>query len=322
MQQPKSLFGPLFLIAAGAIWLLVKANSIPAANLWALTHIWPYLLIAAGVGIILRPYWKYTSLLMDVLVIGGVTLAVVFAPVLGWANPSMSFMVGDGDFYFGPGEPGSGKVISQTREVSGFDSIEVSFFAEVFISQGKTESVKVEAEDNVLPGLKTEVRGDTLHIFYKTGNDKHVRPTKPVKISIVVKDLKAVSFDGAGELSIAGLETDDLNVSASGAGTLRLNEITAKNLSVDLSGAGDVSASGSADNLDLTISGVGKFDGADLHSQTANASLSGVGSATVWVDDKLDAEISGVGSVSYYGAEDAVTKQIGGLGGVKYLGDK
>ena len=168
---------------------------------------------------------------------------------------------------------------------------------------------------------KTEVDGDTLHIFYKVENGKHVRPTKPVKITIVVKDLKDVNFDGAGELTIDGLETDELNFSASGAGNLKLNEIAVKNLSVTLSGAGNVTASGTADNLDLTISGVGKFDGKDLHSQVASANLSGVGSATVWVEDELDAEISGAGSVNYYGSA-TVTRQVSGIGSVNHMGDQ
>src|SRR5512138_1474501 len=92
MEHRRSLFGPLLLIAAGVIWLLVKAGTIPAANLWALTYIWPFLLIAAGLGIILRPYLKYISIVLDVLIIGGAVLAVLFAPQLGWTNPSMLTM--------------------------------------------------------------------------------------------------------------------------------------------------------------------------------------------------------------------------------------
>jgi hypothetical protein len=233
----------------------------------------------------------------------------------------MVYMWGDNDFYVGPTEPGSGKVITQTRTVSTFDSIEISYPAHVIVSQGSSESVKIEADDNVLPGLKTEVRGDTLQIFYRVENGNHVRPSKPVKITIVVKELKDVNFDGSGELTIDRLETEDLNISASGAGNLELNEIAVKNLSVTLSGAGNVSASGEADNLDLIISGVGKFDGKDLHSQVANANLSGVGSATLWVDGELDAEISGAGSVNYYGSAE-VTKQVSGIGGVNHVGNK
>ena len=79
MQQNRSLFGPLLLIAAGIVWLLVKSGTVPSANLWALTHIWPFLLIAAGLGIILKSYWRYTSMVLDVLIIGGAILAILYA---------------------------------------------------------------------------------------------------------------------------------------------------------------------------------------------------------------------------------------------------
>ena len=81
-----------------------------------------------------------------------------------------------------------------------------------------------------------------------------------------------------------------------------MNDINVKKLSVNLSGAGSMTASGTADDLDVNISGFGDFKGADLHDKSANVNISGAGSATVWVDDKLDAEISGAGSVNYYGS--------------------
>src|SRR5215210_8103277 len=127
MQQRRSLFGPLLLIAAGVVWLLVKAGTIPSANLWALTHIWPFLLIAAGLGIILRSYWSYTSLVLDVLIIGGAVLAILFAPQLGWANPSIITMFNNGEVFLGPGERGSGNIVTESREVSGFKAIEVRY---------------------------------------------------------------------------------------------------------------------------------------------------------------------------------------------------
>jgi hypothetical protein len=321
MEYPRSIFWPLLLIAAGLMWLLVKSGTIPTGNLWALTHIWPFLLIAAGVGLILRPYWRYSSVLLDIVVIGGAVLAILYAPRLGWANPNMVFAFGDSDFYVGPTERGSRNVVSETREVSGFDSIEVDYPANVFVSQGSSESVAVEADDNFLPGLKTEVRNNTLRIYYEVENNKRVNPSKAVKITIVVKDLKDVNFESAGELNLTGIETDDLSVSVSGAGNLELEKISAHNLSVVLSGAGSMTASGSTDDLRVVISGFGSYDGKDMHSQTADVNLSGAGSATVWVDDELDAQISGAGSVEYYGAA-AVRKNISGVGGVNHVGNK
>jgi hypothetical protein len=322
MEQKRSLFGPLLLIAAGVVWLLVKSGNIPSANLWALTHIWPFLLIAAGLGIILRPYWQYTSVLLDVLIIGGAILAIVFAPQFGWASPPMPWMFeNNGEVFMGPGERGSGNVITQTREVSNFNAIEISYPAQVLISQGSQESLKIEAEDNLLPNLKTEVRSGTLEIFYRREDRKHVNPTKMVKITIVVKDLADVAFTSAGELKIDQLETDVLDVSLSGAGNLDLDEVQVNELGVSLSGAGSMNASGSADELDLNISGFGDFNGADLHGNMARVNISGAGSATVWVDEELVAGISGAGSVSYYGSAD-VTKQISGVGSVSHAGDK
>lgn len=321
MSQTRSIFGPLLLIAAGAIWLLTQSGTIPSGNLWALTHIWPYVLIAAGIGLILRAYWQYANILMDVIIIGGVVLAIVFAPQLGWDNPSITGVFRDGNFQIGPGERGSGNIVTETRTVTAFKAIEVDYPAQVFITQGSSESVKVEADDDFLPGLQTVVRGNRLEIFYKVNDGKRINPTKPVKITIVVKDLGKVDFSSAGELTIDGLKTDVLEISVSGAGNMKLNNIAAKDLAVDLSGAGSMTASGTADRLNVSISGFGSFTGKDLHSKTADVELSGAGSATVWVDDRLDAQISGAGSVNYYGSPE-VTKQISGVGSVNKSGDK
>ena len=321
MQHNRSLFGPLLLIAAGVIWLLVKSGTIPSANLWALTHIWPFVLIAAGVGIILRSYWRYTSLVLDVLIIGGAVLAIFYAPLLGWSRPAMTFIGSEGDWFMGPGERGSGNVIAQTRKVSGFDAINVEYPAEVFIRQGNSESLKIEADDNLLPNLKTEVRNGRLEIFYRRENGKHVNPTKTVKITIVVKELTDVNFSSAGEITIEKLQADNLDASLSGAGNLNLNDVQLKGLQVSLSGAGSMTASGVADDLDMSISGFGDFKGKDLHSQDARVSISGAGSATVWVDHDLNAQISGAGSISYYGSA-SVSRQISGVGGINHVGDK
>jgi hypothetical protein len=311
----------LLLVAAGVVWLLIKAGTIPSSNLWALTHIWPYLLIAAGLGIILRPYWRYTSLLLDVIIIGGAVLAILYAPQLGWTNPSIITFMQNGEGLFGAGERGSGNIITETRELDDFRAIEVDYPAQVFISQGDTQSLELEADDDFLPGLKTEVRNGTLEIFYRSEDGKRVNPTKTVKITVVVQDLTEVQFSSAGELTIDQLETDNLQVALTGAGNVHLVDILVQHLSMNLSGAGSTTASGRADNFDVDISGFGDFKGAELHGQEANVKISGAGSATVWVDNELDAEVSGAGSVNYYGTA-SVTRQINGVGSIKHLGNK
>jgi len=322
MSHPRSLFGPLLLIAAGAIWLLTKSGSIPASNLWALTHIWPYVLIAAGIGLILRSYWQYANMLLDLVIVGGAVLSILYAPKLGWDNPSIATFYFDSNaFHVGPTVRGSGDVVTEMRDVSDFTGIKLDYPAQVTVSQGNAVSVKIEAEDNVLPGLQTLVRNNKLEIFYKADDGEYVSPTRAVKITIIVRDLKEVDFGSAGDLTINGLEIDSLDISLSGAGNLKVNDLVAKKFGVDLSGAGSITVNGEADDFKLNIRGFGSHNGRDLQTNTADVNLSGAGSATLWVEDKLDANLSGIGSVNYYGSP-RVSKNVSGVGSISRSGNK
>ena len=51
---------------------------------------------------------------------------------------------------------GSGNVVTQERQVSGFDSVALSGVGEVFITQGDKESLTVETDDNLMRYIQTE----------------------------------------------------------------------------------------------------------------------------------------------------------------------
>jgi len=87
-----------------------------------------------------------------------------------------------------------------------------------------------------------------------------------------------------------------------------------------LSGAGSVTASGTTDDLQLEISGVGNFDGAKLLNLNADVNISGAASATVHPAKNLNAEISGTGSIRYYGSP-SLSQQISGLGSISKIGE-
>jgi len=319
MERKLSLFWPLALIAIGVLWLLVSAERVPVANLWELAQLWPFLLIGAGLSLILRGYWKYAPVAVDVLLVLGAFLVVLFAPRLGWDRPTnMLYFPGD---RFGPGVKGSGHVITETREVHGISSVTISYPGEVVIRQGEAESLTIEAEDNVAADIETNVVNGTLTIEGKRGASTHVWNSQPVRITLVVKDLSELDFDSAGTVRLDGLEGDALAVRMDGAGNLRLNHLQVKTLSVDLSGVGNFEADGAADSLSLRMSGLGNFDAPNLHLGTADVSLDGLGSITVWVDDDLSVDLSGFGSVSYYGAAQ-LHKTGDGPGNIRFLGSK
>lgn len=323
-MKEHSIFWPLTFIAVGAIWLLNGMGILPSANLWALTHLLPFILIALGLGLILRAYWRFGGMLTSLIVVGGAVLAIVFAPQLGWNDgPPMNWHISWGDFDGASGAvKGSGEIVSETRKVSGINTISLEYPAKVIILQGKTESVILKGDDNLLPQILTDNDGGTLRIDTSERDwNERVKPSKPLEVEITVKDLKQVRFPSAGSLTVEKLTTDSLELIVSGAGDIALRDLEAGSLDVVLSGAGSVDADGVVDELNVRISGAGEFEGGDLHSQTAETHISGMGSATVWVDKELDASISGAGSVNYYGKPN-VQERISGAGDVKGLGEK
>ncbi len=322
-MKERSIFWPLVMIAAGVFWILVGTGVVPSVNLWALSHILPYLLIVLGLGLILRAYWRFAGMLVSLLVVIGAAMAVVYAPQLGWDTPSSwSFNLWNIDGDLGGAVAGSGVVKTETRQVSDFNTIAMDYPAEITIRQGKSESLKIEAEDNLLPQLSAEVQNGTLHLKNTEQNwGQRVNPSKPVIVTINVVDLNKIQFSSAGKMLIESLQTDSLAISVSGAGDVTMTDLKTGDLNLNLSGAGNVKADGVANTLDLNISGLGNFNGEGLQSQEGDVNISGAGNAQVWVESQLSASISGAGSIDYYGSPQ-VSERISGVGNVRKIGDK
>jgi hypothetical protein len=319
-MKERSYFFPLALIAVGVVWLLNSMGVIPGENLWALTRLWPFLLIGWGLSLILGSYWRYAGLTISLLLVIGAVLAVLFAPQLGWAGTAPFNWNFGSDI--GGAVAGSGKMASETRELEDLEGISIGYPARVTVKQGSSNSVVITADDNLLPQLTTEVEDGVLRIMNSEPiRNNRVRPTKTVELVITVVDVHRLVLSGAGSFLVEDLKTDALEVVVSGAGDVTLRGLETDSLEVTLSGAGNVEADGSADSLVVRISGFGDFKGGDLHSRGANIRITGAGSAIVWVDDDLEAAISGAGSVGYYG-DPSVSRNISGAGSVNGLGEK
>jgi hypothetical protein len=217
---------------------------------------------------------------------------------------------------------GSGNIITETREVSGFHGVELTALGDLSIQQGDKEELRIQADDNLMHHIISEVHDGILTISFDDNKwSNFYISVESIKFYLTVKDIDAVQFSGAGKISVEDLTTPNLSVSLNGVGSIYIENVNTDNLNVNLSGAGDLSVDGVAANQNVNISGVGSYHAADLESQDATITLSGAGSATIWVHDSLDVHISGVGSVGYFG-EPQITKSISGLGSLTDKGTK
>lgn len=221
-----------------------------------------------------------------------------------------------------PGEiPGSGNVRSETREPGAFQTITVDWPADVIVRQGEKTSVQIEADDNLLPQLLTEVSSGRLTIKNREADlDARVNPTKMVKIIVTVKDLAEIEFAApVGTLEVSEWQAGALRLVLSGGAQVKVRGLQVDRLEGVLSGVGDMQISGMANETRLTMSGMGNLNAADLKSNQAVVELSGTGDVTVRVEAELKATITGAGSVLYYGTP-RVEQTINGLGSVKPAG--
>lgn len=236
---------------------------------------------------------------------------------------------------------GSGNVVSETREVRDFESVSVSGFGELNITQGSHESLTIETDDNLMSFIRTRVRNRTLRIDFVRG--VNLRPTETIKYYLTVKEIGSLSISGSCEVDASALRTDKkMDISVSGSGDIRIDSLGAQDLKIGISGSGDIridslavqglkiGISGSGDilmgsgnvvNQEITINGSGTYEAPDLESQEAVIGLSGSGDAVVWATATLSVNMSGSGEVKYYG-RPGVTSDTSGSGSIIHLGDK
>jgi len=208
---------------------------------------------------------------------------------------------------------GSGEMEMEEREVSGFNELYFSGIGSIIIVQGDKESLRVEADDNIIGLIETEVSGNELHIGFKRGFN--IVPTAKVKFYLTVVDLERIELSGLGDIDCDQFETDGLEFRISGSGNIDF-DLEAKTLDTHVSGLGDINLSGKVDSQKIQISGSGKYDAEDLESKDCEVGLSGLGSATVNVSGDLEIDISGVGNV-YYTGSPHISQHISGLGRIK-----
>ena len=207
---------------------------------------------------------------------------------------------------------GSGNVKSETRTVGAFQSIDLQGTGNIYVTQGNESSLRVEAEDNLLPYLQTNVTNGILRVGM---NQSCVRNTRPINVYATMRDVRDLSVGGAGNIvSQSPLTSDRISVGIAGSGSIDLN-VTATTLNSSITGAGSERVAGKVSIHRVTIAGTGTLDAFDLGTATTIIDITGTGNAKVTVSENLTVKISGAGTVMYRG-NPTVSKEITGVGSV------
>ncbi len=239
-----------------------------------------------------------------------------------------------------PCKNGDGSIQTEMRSVSGFTQIENETDVEVILNQGNEYEVKVQAQQNLLDEVVTEVKGDELQIYTKHCLNKH----QPIVVYVTMPSVTRVEISGSGivtstskisestlSLVVSGsgvfnandsIYTDAVDITISGSGAINYlgesrnaSAVVAGSGLITMLGKGNASDTGKPTNLDLTISGSGAVQAYDYPVQECHFTISGSGLGQVNVSTLLSGTISGSGSLMYKG-NPALNVTIAGSGSV------
>ena len=206
---------------------------------------------------------------------------------------------------------GSGNVTTESREVSGFTEVALAGSGNLTIRQTGSDSLSIEAEDNIIPKLTSEVANGRLTLGVEPNTN--LWPTKPINYELTVKDLNAIQSLGSGGIYMNSINTDVLGITNNGSGEINLANVEANNLRVASGGSGAVKTAGKVGSQVVGILGSGHYQAEDLQSQEAKVDIKGSAEATVNVTERLDARITGSGSIEYVG-NPTISQQVRGSG--------
>ncbi len=220
-----------------------------------------------------------------VVLIVAVVVGCVAANLIPWGRSNVEFT----GFSFDLGsKKGSGQMATETRDLRDFESIDVSGVIQVEVTAGKDFTVEVEADDNLLQYVNTEVRRGKLIL----STEKRIKTGNPIRIRISAPNISDIEASGASKVSVVDLSNSSLNL--------------------DVSGATKISLAGETKKLTVDASGASNIDASNLRTENAAVDVSGASSADVNVTGELDAEASGASNVTYSGSPQNVKRNSSG----------
>lgn len=292
---------PTLLIIVGTLMLLNNLGVLPWSFWGSIWRLWPLILILLGIEVIVtgRGGWSAVGAaigLVSIVALIGV-IGFIVGPRLGWVSAAEDTW-GQVPIPFGQMISGSGNLVTEEKDFSGFSEIEASGVYDLEISRGDSFSTVITVDDNLLDHVGITQDGQRLKLFLK-----NLSLTGPVtiKAKITMPELRELHVGGACKANVQGFESSgNLNLEASGASNLR-GHVEAGSLRVETSGASRVTLDGSADDVGIYASGASHLEMAGFTAGTANVQMSGASGGELTVTERLDTDLSGASWLTYHG---------------------
>ncbi len=204
---------------------------------------------------------------------------------------------------------GHGDVKTQARTVKPFKKISLGIDAKVILVKDSVQSVRIEAQSNLLDAIDTEVSGDCLNIE----SEGCFSTNHQIIVYVSLPELTGVEIGGSGDIEgKSNFPVEDLDLQINGSGKISL-EVSAKSIDATINGSGDIFLSGSTRDFKGEVAGSGNINADKMPADKSKVEIHGSGNAYVFAIRKLDIDVAGSGNVYYKGSPD-ISSNISGSG--------
>ncbi|MAZ44490.1 MAG: hypothetical protein CMF48_04880 [Legionellales bacterium] len=194
---------------------------------------------------------------------------------------------------------GSGAVITEKREIGKVDVLKVSGTGSLSIERSEDGfGLWIEAEDNVMPHIVSNLENDVLEISIDAKRDIH--PVHPIHYLLKVSDVQRIQLQGNATLEASDFSTDKLKIEV-GDAAVALVDINADEIDWDIKGAGTVKASGKVKKQKVAASEKAKFNASDIKANSVEVLAHDNALVDVSADDELSVAAAEKASVKYHG---------------------
>lgn len=205
---------------------------------------------------------------------------------------------------------GNGNVVKQERQVESFNSISVSLGCKIYLEQGNSESLMIKTDENIQEVIETEVRNGELRI----SSEYEIRDKEELVIYLTVKELNKIKVSGALKLYAEEIiRAEEFSLDISGAADIDMKMETSK-FYAQVGGTLKLDIEGKSRLAVYDISGVVDLNGFDFICDAVDIEFTGVGTANIYAEKILKAELSGFGRIKYKGNPQKIRKDVSGFG--------
>ncbi|NND09981.1 MAG: DUF2807 domain-containing protein [Flavobacteriaceae bacterium] len=218
------------------------------------------------------------------------------------------------DMNLGPGISGNGNVTTETRDLdASFIGIKASEGLDVYLTQGNSESIKVQADENLHEIILTEIRNGVLHIH----TSENIRRSSAQKVMVQFDDIENItSTSGSDVYSTNTIKADRLELKSTSGSDMEL-DIDANSIICNSTSGSDMRLSGTTDRFTAESNSGSDIKAGNLKARICNASASSGSDITLYSSEELTARASSGGDITYYGNPSKVNKKDGVSGSIR-----